>query len=87
MTNKDIIEEAIVGHSAFTNSNADKLLNELDKVYQKAKVFEEIQSHVHKELEAYDNPMTLDLYDSGICLGYENIEAIIKDNKQNDIFN
>ena len=43
MTKREQIEQAIISASAFTGDDTEELLQEVDKVYKKAKVFDEIR--------------------------------------------
>jgi len=43
MTKREQIEQAIISASAFTGNDTEELLREVDKVYKKAKVFDEIR--------------------------------------------
>ncbi len=43
MTKREQIEQAIISVSAFTGDDTEELLQEVDKVYKKAKGFDEMK--------------------------------------------
>lgn len=43
MTKREQIEQAIISASAFTGNDTEELLQEVDKVYKKAKAFDEMK--------------------------------------------
>lgn len=44
MTKREQIEQAIISASAFTGNDTEELLQEVDKVYKKAKAFDDIDN-------------------------------------------
>ncbi|PTI11282.1 DUF1024 family protein [Staphylococcus warneri] len=43
MTNREQIEQAIISAGAYTGNETGELLSELDRVYEKAKAFDEVK--------------------------------------------
>ncbi|MGW5464726.1 DUF1024 family protein [Streptomyces sp. NPDC003996] len=51
MTNREQIEQAIISAGAYTGNETEKLLNELDSVYEKANAFDEVKEYTLYKIE------------------------------------
>lgn len=51
MTKREQIEQAIISASAFTGDDTEELLQEVDKVYKKAKAFDEISAYIISKID------------------------------------
>lgn len=53
MTNREQIEQGIIGARVYTGNETVELLNELDSVYKKANTFDEVKNNIKEELDSY----------------------------------
>nr|WP_313795106.1 DUF1024 family protein [Staphylococcus warneri] len=51
MTNREQIEQAIISAGAYNGNDTEKLLSEMDKVYKKASVLDEIKEYTLDKIE------------------------------------
>lgn len=51
MTNREQIEQAVISAGSYTGNDTEKLLSEMDKVYKKASVLDEIKEYTLDKIE------------------------------------